>query len=249
MDLRAGEQSRIDWVGGWVGVRRSAIRSARSVPAMENASVPEENSRGRQAGALRREDDSGGRLVFDATKLCGRRADHRRCRQLFGRAAAEGQPHGDQERDAGGRDDFGGAEDGRYFRGETEPLSEKSGRQLHQDGAAAGAKFPPVVPVWIAGRAVSRGDAVYQRRTRVDRSDARAAWSRALPQGRASTTGKIQRRREADVRSSDGRVSLRYSTRGRSAMPSDRTRFKCVRESMHGRVRQSLPVFLSCGGV
>src|SRR5260370_3542123 len=216
---------------------------------MEDASVSKENSRGRQAGALRRKDDSGGRLVFDAAKLCGRRADHRRCRQLFGRAAAEGHPHGDQERDAGGRDDFGGVEGGRYFRGETESLAEKSGRQLHQEGAAAGAKFSPVVPVWVAGRAGSRGDAVYQRRTWVDRSDARATWSRALRQGRACTTGKIQRRRQADVRSAYGCVSLWDAARGRSAMPSDRTRFKCVRESMRGRVRQSLPVFLSRGGV
>src|SRR6202030_3501558 len=130
---------------------------------MEDASVREENSRGRQAGALWRKNDSGGRLVFDAAELCGWRADHRRFRKFSGFAEAEGHSHGNQERDTRGRDHLGGAKGGGYFGGETEPLSEKSGRQLYQERAAAGAKFSSVISVWIVWRAVSRRNAIRQR--------------------------------------------------------------------------------------
>src|SRR5579859_5102448 len=166
---------------------------------MEDAPVREKDSRGRKAGALWRENDSGGRMVFDAAELCGWRADHRRFRKLSGFAAAKGHPHGDQERDAGGRDDFGGAEERRHFGGEAERVSEKSGRQLHQEGIAAGAKFSPVVSVRIVWRPVSCGDAIYQRWARLDRPDARAAGLRALPQEWSSAAGTIQGRWEADV--------------------------------------------------
>src|SRR5205823_7548530 len=78
LDLRAVEQSRIHRTSSRAGVRGSAVRSARRVSNLENASFSQETSRWREAGALRRKIAAVRRLVRDAAELSRRRADYRR---------------------------------------------------------------------------------------------------------------------------------------------------------------------------
>ena len=87
-------------------IRRSALRSSRHFSEIQNSSLRGTNSRGRQAGSLRREDGALRRLVFDAAQLRGWRTDHRRLREPAEFAASEGNSHRDQKRHARGGDDL-----------------------------------------------------------------------------------------------------------------------------------------------
>src|SRR6266849_5001932 len=106
MDLWALEQPAFDRAGNRVGIFRSAIRSSRGVPDLEDTSVREKDIGGWKAGALRREVAAVRRLVCDAAHLCRRRFDHRRFRKFSGFAEAERYSLGDEERNAGGGDNF-----------------------------------------------------------------------------------------------------------------------------------------------
>jgi len=106
MDLWTVQQSALDRTRHRPGIFRSAVRSPGGVSDLEDASVREKDFGGRKAGALRREVIALRRLVCDAADLRGWRADYRGFRELFGFAEVEGHSPGDEERDAGGRDDF-----------------------------------------------------------------------------------------------------------------------------------------------
>src|SRR5271168_4183918 len=103
-----------------------ACRSACHVSEMEDASAPEENSRRRKDGALRREVAALRRMVRHAKELSGRRIDHRGFGEFSGFAAAQRHSPGDEERHAGGRDDFRGAESRRYLRENAVRLSQEN---------------------------------------------------------------------------------------------------------------------------
>src|SRR5216684_9117595 len=168
MDLRPPRQPPFDRPGDRSGIPESAVRSARSVPEIQDASVPETHSRRWKAGALRREDDSLWRLVRDAANLCGRRADHRRLRELSRFAAPQGHSHGHEERDAGRRNYFRGVARGRLFLENARGLSEKSRAELDQKRTLAGAQFPSIISTRFSWRNVSRGLAIHFRRARPD---------------------------------------------------------------------------------
>src|SRR5260370_41699084 len=97
---------------------------------MEDAPVRQENSRWRQAGALRREIVAVWRVVRDAAQYRGRRVDHRGFRQLSGFAAAEGNSPGDEKRDAGGRDDLRSAEEWGRFDQDARQIPGTRGKEL-----------------------------------------------------------------------------------------------------------------------
>ena len=115
------EQSRLARHGGRPRIPQSALRSARGVSEIQDASLREENSRRRQARPLRRENGSLRRLVFDAAQLHRRRPDHRRFREPAEFAAPEGNSHRDQERHARRRNDLRSALRRRHVRRQTLP--------------------------------------------------------------------------------------------------------------------------------
>src|SRR5277367_6131785 len=119
---------------------------------MEDPSAPEENSRRRQDGALRREVAAVRRMVRHAEELSRWRIDHRRFGKLPRFAAAQRHAPGDEERHAGGRDDVRGAESRRYLRENAVRLSQESRTELHQKRVVAGTQFSPVVSAWDAWR-------------------------------------------------------------------------------------------------
>ncbi len=96
------EQPAFDWPGARAGVRESAVRSARCVSDLEDASISDKDSRRREARSLRREVAPVWRLVRDAAHLRGRRADHRRFGKLPRFAAAERHSPGHEEWHPGG---------------------------------------------------------------------------------------------------------------------------------------------------
>ncbi len=94
--------------------------------------------------------------------------------QNSGFAAAEGHSSGDEERDAGGGNDFRSAEGRRYIVENAQRLPEKNRAKLHQERAVAGAEFSPVLPARNVSWIFSYGVPANQRRARIDRSDAGA---------------------------------------------------------------------------
>ena len=73
---------------------------------------------------------------------------------------------------------------------------------------------------------------------------------KAEPRRRAGgSEHALQRRWKADVRPADRRLSFRHAPRRRPAVPPDRARAGRMRQPMRARIRKSLPVFLSCGGL
>src|SRR6266481_9557237 len=107
-------------------------------------------------------------MVLDAADVRGRRADHRRFGKLSRFATAEGHPPGDEERDAGRRDDLRCIKGRRYFRENAERVSGESRAELHQEGTVASSQFSPVVSArharWICSYSVPAD----YRRTRLD---------------------------------------------------------------------------------
>ena len=59
----------------------------------------------------------------------------------------------------------------------------------------------------------------------------------------------IQRRRQTHLRPPHRRLSLRHAPRRRSAVPSRRARPEYLRRPLRARIRKSLPIFLSRGGL
>ena len=106
MDLRIARQSRVAGAGHRPRISQPALRSARGVSEIQDASVRAPDPRRRQAGALRRQDGADGRLVLDAAHVCGRRADRRRFGGVPEFAAAQGHSPGAEDRNARGRDDL-----------------------------------------------------------------------------------------------------------------------------------------------
>src|SRR5229473_7824412 len=147
---------------------------------MEDAPVPQETSRRRKAGALRREVAAVRRMVRDAAKLSGWRADYRGFGKFSGFAAAEGHPLGDEERNAGGGNHFRCAEGRRLLFESSKLLPEKNRAELHQERAMAGAEFSSIVPTRNAPRIFSHGIPTDHRRARLGRSDAGARWARGV---------------------------------------------------------------------
>ena len=230
-----------------------AIRSARSVSNLEDPSVPQENSRRRKAGALRRKIPAVWRLVRHAAKLSRWRPDHRRFRQFPRFAKTQRHSPGDEERHARRGNNFRSAENRRLLvRKLSVPFPQKveqsyikkelwEVRNFHQSfqhGLYAGL-FQTGLQFISGGRGLidpMRSHEGYQAYKKLSRADGKRSPERA---------GTLQRRRQADLRPLDRCLSLRHASRRGSALPPDRARFECLRHEMRRRVRQPLPIFLS----
>src|SRR5258707_10482053 len=104
-------------------------------------------------------------MVCDAAKLSGWRADYRGFGKFPGFAAVEGHSPGDEERDAGGGNDFRSVESGRLLVENAECLSQKNRSELHQERTVASAEFSSVIPTRNAARIFSHGIPTNHRRT------------------------------------------------------------------------------------
>ncbi len=186
--------------GGWVyGLRenrvslgighrpripQSAIRSPRSLPALQDASLRAPHSRRRQAGALRRQDRARRRLVLHPADVFGRLPDRRRFREPAQCPAPEGHSHGHQERHARRRDDSGRLARGRYFRRQAIRLSPQTGRELDRERTARRAQFPSIVSARPLDWSRADRRAICHRRPRLDRSHAHAGRLHGVSQAR-----------------------------------------------------------------
>ncbi len=184
LDLRPAREPRLARLGHRPRIPQSAIRSARSLPAIQDASLRAPHSGRRQAGALRREDRARRRLVFHAADVFGRLPDHRRFREPAEFPAAEGHSHGHQERDACRRDDSGRPARGRYFRRQAIRVSPQSGRELDRERTARRAQFPSIVSARPVDRSRASRSAICHRRPRLDRSHAHAGRLHGVSQAR-----------------------------------------------------------------
>jgi 2-polyprenyl-6-methoxyphenol hydroxylase-like FAD-dependent oxidoreductase len=132
--------------GGWLysmpGAMPEGMISARSLPAVQNASPLPQNPRRRQAAQIRRQDDSRRRLVLAAAARNRRRAAGRRLRRLFELPAPEGHSPGHEERHARRRNRLRGLVRGRFFRAPACELHATDRSELDQGRAMEGPQLP-----------------------------------------------------------------------------------------------------------
>ena len=211
-----------------------------------------QNSRRRQTRPLRREDGSLRRLVFDAAQLRGRRADRRRFREPAEFAAAQGHPHGHQERNARRGNDLRSAVRRRYLRSKLSAYPQKieqswlkkelwAVRNFHQgfhDGLWTGLVHAGLQFV-TGGRGLvdpMRCEAGYKEYDKLNRDRTLVDQST-----RFKGDGKLTFDRLTDVYHS--------GTRHEEDQPCHlhRPRAEYLRRPLRERIRQSLPVFLPRG--
>src|SRR5437588_1416347 len=130
LDLRNAEPRAQPWLRHRFRLSRSANRSARGIPALQNASICGPLAPGRQDDAIRCEGNCCGWLACNAAALRGRRVDCWRQWWLFECRAPEGNSFSNQERDAGCGNDLRGLAGGRFFSGETAKLPAACQRKL-----------------------------------------------------------------------------------------------------------------------
>ncbi len=132
VDLRRQRQHGFARLRHRARLSRSAHRSAARAAILQAASVCGQAARGRQDGALRRQDHALRRLVVDASAGRRRMDDRGRLGGLSELAAAQGDSPGDQERNARRRDRFRGLDLRRQQRQAARKVSAEGGGQLDQ---------------------------------------------------------------------------------------------------------------------
>ena len=206
---------------------------------------------GGKTAALRREGDSRGRLARDAAIVRRRARADRRQRRFSQRAAAQGHPSGDQIGHAGGRSDLRSAglrtQRCRGAGGVRPEISRIVG--VHR--TARGAQLPRRFQERVVRRHAQRRARHADRRARLRparqtlgsrRLRAHARVGRVPPRARER---RVDGRQRADVRQGHRRLQQRHDARRKPARASARRRHDDLRRALHGRIRQSVPVFLS----